>query len=91
MFNKLKEVGGKIKERSLSIRSDSGTASGASFSSGFICPECKRSFSEAEQLQSHWLVCLKSDSLDRPQSASLTDLSQSSQSNEEVGECARWS
>ena len=68
MLNKLKEVGGKLKERSQSIRSDSGSVSGASLGSGFLCPDCKESFAESAQLQSHWLVCLN-------RSVSLIDLS----------------
>ena len=68
MFNKLKEVGGKLRERAQSNRSDSGSVSGASIGSGFLCPDCKQTFGEAEQLQTHWLVCLS-------RSVSLTDIS----------------
>ena len=68
MFNKLKEVGGKLRERTQSIRSDSGSASGASLGSGFHCPDCKQSFGESDQLQFHWQVCLS-------RSVPLTDIS----------------
>eukprot|EP00800_Vazella_pourtalesii_P002299 TRINITY_DN1210_c0_g1_i6.p1 TRINITY_DN1210_c0_g1~~TRINITY_DN1210_c0_g1_i6.p1 ORF type:complete len:380 (-),score=126.61 TRINITY_DN1210_c0_g1_i6:1100-2239(-) len=58
MFNKLREVGGKLRERSQSIRSLTGSDYGATQASGFLCPECKASFPESEMLQSHWLMCL---------------------------------
>ncbi|KAI6649149.1 Early endosome antigen 1-like [Oopsacas minuta] len=62
MINKIREVGGKLKERSQSILSLSGSESGASYHGyGFLCPECKQSFPESETLQSHWLACMSKD------------------------------